>query len=272
MDNFKKIIKYFLNTLTILLLCVLVIAVYGKLQVLILKKSYSTYFGYSLFEVASGSMEPALSIDDVIIVNTNIKDVHVNDIITYELDKSIITHRVISINGDNIITKGDYNNTADGKIERKNIIGKVVKVLPKFNIWKNTLTEPKNLLFLFLTLLLFDFALAYKPPKKESKSKKIIIEETNNPKELTKQKDIIDEKELLEFTRKIDIKQINELIEELDIKLDDGDINKLCNKIEEVKTDDNKKLELNEDEEKFLEYTIRLDLKKLQGNISDKIK
>ena len=81
-------------------------------------------FGIRTAIVLTGSMEPTLAINDFIIVKkpNNIK---INDIVSYKSDESKkeILHRVISINGDEIITKGDANNKVDKPIDVSQVSG-----------------------------------------------------------------------------------------------------------------------------------------------------
>ena len=107
-------------------------------------------------------MEPTLYVNDVILVKITQDDIGVNDIITYGKDKEIITHRVLHIDNNVLTVKGDNNNTIDAPITKDIIIGKVVKVFPKLSIWQKIVTEPKILIAIFITLLLFDFAISYK--------------------------------------------------------------------------------------------------------------
>ena len=49
------------------------------------------------------------------------------DIITYEEDDNyFVTHRIISKDGNSLITKGDRNNELDNEISSSKIIGKVI--------------------------------------------------------------------------------------------------------------------------------------------------
>ena len=81
MDHFKKILKCLVNGLSILLLVLLALVVYGRATVIFGSNTYPNYFGYTFFSVASGSMEPTLYIDDVILVKINNKDIKEKDII-----------------------------------------------------------------------------------------------------------------------------------------------------------------------------------------------
>ena len=50
----KKIFKYFINVLTGILILILIIAIYGKVEMMINNRNYPVYFGYTFFQVASG--------------------------------------------------------------------------------------------------------------------------------------------------------------------------------------------------------------------------
>ena len=83
------------------------------------------FFGYQSFKVISGSMEPAIMVSDKIIVKQQ-KNYQIGDIITYKSGDEYITHRIIEIDKDKVITKGDANNTNDEPILIEQIIGKVI--------------------------------------------------------------------------------------------------------------------------------------------------
>ncbi len=99
----------------------LIIAIYGKVSILISSNPYPNYFGYTIFQVASGSMEPTLYKDDVILVKIGSNDYKKDDIISYLKDGSIITHRILYIDGDLLTVKGDNNNTIDTPINKNSI-------------------------------------------------------------------------------------------------------------------------------------------------------
>jgi len=86
--------------------------------------------GYGSAIVLSGSMEPELSIDDLIIVKKT-NNYQKGDIIVYQRKQELIVHRIVKINENTVITKGDANNVNDKEVEISEIKGKVVKVVPK---------------------------------------------------------------------------------------------------------------------------------------------
>lgn len=114
-------------------------------------------------------MAPAITTNDLIIVKLTDK-IQKNDIITYEDNNTFITHRVISVNDSGYITKGDANNSEDQAILNKQVLGKVVKILPNYGTWFKVLTTPKIIIMICVTLFLFSIAFAYTGKKHLSSS------------------------------------------------------------------------------------------------------
>ena len=90
------------------------------------------YGPYQFKVVVSGSMEPNISTGSLVIVKkTKPAQLKIGDIISFFANDQVITHRVIFIeNSGEIITKGDANNYEDALYE-KEILGKVLIVVPK---------------------------------------------------------------------------------------------------------------------------------------------
>ncbi|MDD5865972.1 MAG: signal peptidase I [bacterium] len=166
MKVFKKIISIIMNIFTFIITLLVLFLLYKTILVKIYHKDYVSTFGYSIFEIVTGSMEPTLSINDYIIVK-NTDNISEGDIITYKEENTFITHRIIKINGDEIITQGDANNSTDKKISKSMIIGKVVKVLPNLGVIKSILLTPKIIISMCIFILLLNLCLSYKPEEKE---------------------------------------------------------------------------------------------------------
>ena len=151
--NLKKVAKIIVNTLCILLFIILVLVIYAKVKITFTSdKANANYFGYRIFEIASGSMEPTLKINDVVLIKVGKDNIKEDDIITYiDSNDAVITHRVLRVDGDNLIVKGDANNTTDSPITRSQVVGKMVKAYPRLGVWKRVLTEPKTLILILVT-------------------------------------------------------------------------------------------------------------------------
>ena len=88
----SKIISGILNVLLTIVTIIIIIGMYYIYQLKIEKNDYANLFGYTFFEVATGSMSPTMEIGDVVIVKIT-KQVEPNDIIVYIDGENIITHR-----------------------------------------------------------------------------------------------------------------------------------------------------------------------------------
>lgn len=150
----KKLINLILDFFIVILAGVLLIAVYNNVQINILGNSYSSFMGYSLFEVQTGSMEPEISAGDWIIVK-NQKDYEPNDVVTFEIDGEFVTHRIVQKYGDTFVTQGDANNAKDEPITKEQIVGEEVKTLPTLGILRKTILNPIVLIGLIIVLYLF---------------------------------------------------------------------------------------------------------------------
>jgi len=84
-------------------------------------------FGYGVSLILSGSMEPALSENDLVVVHRQ-DSYSVGDIIVYQADGILIAHRILSIDPDTemVVTQGDANNISDDPIPLFAIKGKVI--------------------------------------------------------------------------------------------------------------------------------------------------
>lgn len=94
--------------------------------------------------VLSGSMQPALNVNDLIIVQSG-ESYEPGDIITFtDEHNSLVTHRLVRIDTEKgtMVTKGDANNITDRVLETDRIKGRVVYILPGFGIVLNIVQNP----------------------------------------------------------------------------------------------------------------------------------
>ena len=165
MKLLKNFFKILFNIIIVLLVLTTMIVAYNFMQLNVLNKKYADFFGYAFFETTTGSMSPTIEISDLVVVKIT-DDVNVNDIVTFIENNDIITHRIIEEKNNRFITKGDANNGEDKPIEKNSIIGKVVKILPKFGIWVKVFTDIRVIASIFITLILFGFAFSSKKEEK----------------------------------------------------------------------------------------------------------
>ena len=86
----EKIINYVLDILIFVFGIVLLISLYISIQTKVFKNDYANFFGYSIFEVQTGSMSGTIEAGDWIIVDLS-KKPKLNDIVTYESNGNFIT-------------------------------------------------------------------------------------------------------------------------------------------------------------------------------------
>ncbi len=106
----KRIIDVIFIAIIILLLCYFILKVFGIVNV---------------FKVQTGSMEDGIHVGDYILSVKN-DNYEVGDVVTYKYDGFYVTHRIVSIEDEKVITKGDANNIVDDEIIVNDIVGKVV--------------------------------------------------------------------------------------------------------------------------------------------------
>ena len=64
----KKISKVIIDVLTGIVFAILALIIASKISMMISGKNYFSVFGYSVFTIATGSMEPVLKQNDIVIV------------------------------------------------------------------------------------------------------------------------------------------------------------------------------------------------------------
>lgn len=86
-------------------------------------------FGFGGAVVLSGSMEPTLLVDELIIVKAE-DGYEVDDIVVYQTGHMLVVHRIVDIDGDMVTTQGDANNVSDAPIALSQIKGEVIAHIP----------------------------------------------------------------------------------------------------------------------------------------------
>lgn len=86
-------------------------------------------FGYGLSVVLSGSMEPALSVNDLVVVQAA-DSYEIGDIVVYQSGRSLIIHRIVELEDGVCTPKGDANDLADEPIPLTAVKGRAIHVIP----------------------------------------------------------------------------------------------------------------------------------------------
>jgi signal peptidase len=110
------------------------------------------------FVILSGSMEPALSPGDVVIVAAT-ADIAAGDIVTFDDGNDVpTTHRVVGTQDGQFVTKGDANEEPDSQpVAPADLVGRVVLTIPLVGhviLWANTPTGYVAMVVAPLALLL----------------------------------------------------------------------------------------------------------------------
>lgn len=238
----EKIINYVLDILIFVFGIVLLISLYISIQTKVFKNDYANFFGYSIFEVQTGSMSGTIEAGDWIIVDLS-KKPKLNDIVTYESNGNFITHRVIEIYGSTYVTMGDANSAKDDPIDGEEIVGTVSKILPRLGIIRKTLFNPVVLIAVIIVLFVLNWTFKNKNnvKTKESVNKVVLNMKDVLMKLIDKIKEIINSKKstkpVINELPKIETKKDNDISfsrEEMLNSAVDNSIGKESNNIENV--------------------------------------
>ena len=138
-----------LGILVCLLIIILGIQTYNKL---IVHDETAGILGYNYKTVLTGSMEPAIPVGSIVITKEK-SSYEIEDIISFQEEGAIITHRIISIDRERYITKGDANNVADTEeVQQKQILGKVILTIPLLGYLVMWLMSPFGIISLFIII------------------------------------------------------------------------------------------------------------------------
>ena len=86
-------------------------------------------FGVGVSVVLSGSMEPTLSVGDLLIIKEQ-SAYEKNDIVVYQSGNMAVVHRLVDTDGEMLVTRGDANNIDDAPIEKEAVKGSVTAAIP----------------------------------------------------------------------------------------------------------------------------------------------
>jgi signal peptidase len=121
--------------------------------------------GFGLSVVLSGSMEPELSTGDLLLVVAR-EEYKPDEVVVFLDGRSAVVHRIISMDGDTVVTQGDANNQADEPISTELICGKVVLAIPLVGYLVSVIKTPLGTL-LILALAVWLLNRSFRREQKE---------------------------------------------------------------------------------------------------------
>lgn len=138
----KKIFKIIESVISVLIICVL-----GKIFLDVTtaraNNQVPTVFGYQIYEVQTGSMDPTLPVNSLIVSEQVSKEdlLKTGDVITFVHDEVTITHRIIEVLKENeeirYRTKGDnaMNSIDPDLIKPEEVKARFIMKLPFYLSW-----------------------------------------------------------------------------------------------------------------------------------------
>ena len=129
---------------TVILLAVLVVC---------LPLSVPKLLGYQVYDVVSGSMDPAIPVHSVVLVQPAApEELQPGEIVAYRSGSSVVIHRLVEnhiVEGE-LVTKGDANAEPDPlKVEYAGVLGTVTAHIPFIGIYAGALNTLPGKLYAF---------------------------------------------------------------------------------------------------------------------------
>ena len=138
--------------------------------------------GYGAAVTLTGSMEPTIMPDDLIIVAAQ-DGYEVDDIVVYQSGSILVVHRIIEMDGQTVTTQGDANQAADEAIDVSVIKGKVIAIVPALGSLARVLKTPTATIVLLVGAVLLLELSFRKEKQKKSDDLELIKEEIRRLKE-----------------------------------------------------------------------------------------
>ena len=133
-------------------------------------------FGFGASVVLSGSMEPALSVGDLLIAQSR-ETYKTGDIVIYQSGRTPVVHRIVAMDDQTVTTQGDANNTPDTPFQKELIKGKVILVIPIIGYLFWALKTPLGTASIIIAaLLLLEVSFRSERKAKDAQQEKIKAE------------------------------------------------------------------------------------------------
>ena len=174
-NKIKKVIDFIIYPIVaILFICSMIIV----FQVAKNSSETPNLFGYKVFNVISGSMEPNLKIGDIVIAKKVEKEnIKKENIITFRQENGVVTHRVVDIIRENehvyYQTKGDNNNANDEQlVAYKDVEGIYVFKISKVGLLINNIKNTTSMIIIVLIMYFIYKIMQIKDDRKVARHEK----------------------------------------------------------------------------------------------------
>lgn len=119
------------------------------------KDRLPTTFGYAILKIETGSMSPTINPNDIVIVRVSDDlEYSEDEIVAFWMNQSDTlptVHRIVEIDGNEVITKGDYEGNSNDPVKTLDkLIGKKVLVIPKIGKFIEFIRTPIGVLSIIL--------------------------------------------------------------------------------------------------------------------------
>ena len=79
---------------------------------------------YPIAAITSGSMWPSLHTGDLVLKKVPKEELSLGDIVVWENSQGFTIHRIVKLNADTLVTKGDANFTEDVPVAYDDVVGR----------------------------------------------------------------------------------------------------------------------------------------------------
>ena len=145
-------------------------------------------FGVGASVVLSGSMEPTLSVNDLVIVRAA-ESYAEGDVVVYQSGSSLVIHRIVRVEDEYVVTRGDANNTEDDPVSLSAVKGRMAFAIPFLGLPVRLLQSTLGS-FLVIVLIAALVSLSWRKERAEDDKKLDDIKE-----EIRRLKELEDSKE-----------------------------------------------------------------------------
>ena len=168
-DQEKKNRKTGRSVCRILLIVLLSVFLGGSVYSLnarrVMRNALPMPFGFGTSVVLTGSMEPTLSANDLVVIRSA-DACSAGDIVVYQSGDSLVIHRVVRVEDEYVVTKGDANNTEDDPVPLSAVKGRMLFAVPFLGVPVRLLQSPLGSI-LMIVLIAALVSLSWRKEKAE---------------------------------------------------------------------------------------------------------